>query len=71
MDEETLPEEIKLYKRRRANSEFTAARIGLTRVFSENDLHRIDRRATFASVALIQPAELLRHVVDVMGGRCL
>lgn len=61
-------EEIQFYKRKRANSDYIPAKLGMNRVFSETDLHRIDRRATFATAALIQPAELLRHVVDAMGG---
>lgn len=68
VEDESFLEEIQFYKRKRANSDYIPAKIGLNRVFSETDLHRIDRRATFATAALIQPAELLRHVVDAMGG---
>lgn len=71
VDEESLMEEMKFFKRKRANSDYIPYKIGLSRVFSESDLHRIDRRATFATAALIQPAELLRHVVDAMGGKFL
>lgn len=68
VEDESFLEEIQFFKRKRANSDYIPANLGLTRVFSETDLHRIDRRATFATAALIQPAELLRHVVDAMGG---
>jgi hypothetical protein len=54
--------------RRRANSETAAAAPRLPRVMSESDLERIDRDATFKSAAaLIQPGELLAHVVSALG----
>lgn len=54
--------------RRRANSETTAAAPRLPRVLSESDLERIDKYATFKSAAtLIQPGELLAHVVNALG----
>ncbi|PSN45779.1 hypothetical protein C0J52_10769 [Blattella germanica] len=52
--------------RRRANSE-TAAGIRLPKVLSESDLGRIDRDATFRTAALIQPGELLAHMVKALG----
>ncbi|XP_021913562.1 open rectifier potassium channel protein 1 isoform X2 [Zootermopsis nevadensis] len=54
--------------RRRANSETAAAAPRLQRVLSESDLGRIDRDATFKSAAaLMQPGELLAHVVNALG----
>ncbi|XP_069678872.1 open rectifier potassium channel protein 1 isoform X2 [Periplaneta americana] len=53
--------------RRRANSE-TAASLRLPRVMSDSDLQRIDRDATFKGAAtLIEPGELLAHVVSSLG----
>jgi hypothetical protein len=56
--------------RRRANSETAAAAVPrMSRVLSESDLQRIDRDATFKSAAaLVQPGELLAHVVHALGG---
>jgi hypothetical protein len=54
--------------RRRANSETAAAAPRVPRVLSESDLERIDRDATFKSAAaLVQPGELLAHVVNALG----
>lgn len=39
----------------------------LTRVVSETDLQRIDKNATFAAHAIVQPAELLARLVNVLG----
>lgn len=39
----------------------------LTHVVSETDLQRIDKTATFASHAIVQPAELLARLVNVLG----
>ncbi|KAK6626700.1 hypothetical protein RUM44_009176 [Polyplax serrata] len=68
VDDETLFDEDKISKRKRAQSEFLPCREGLMRVFSESDLHRIDRHATFASASAIRPSELLRQVVGAMEG---
>ncbi|CAL1685537.1 unnamed protein product [Lasius platythorax] len=54
------------HPRRRANSEVVPA-IQLTRVVSETDLQRIDKTATFATHAIVQPAELLARLVNVLG----
>jgi hypothetical protein len=54
--------------RRRTNSETAATAQKMPRVFSESDLERIDRDATFKSAAaMIQPGELLAHVVNALG----
>lgn len=39
----------------------------MTRVVSETDLQRIDKTATFASHMVVQPAELLARLVNVLG----
>lgn len=39
----------------------------LTRVVSETDLQRIDKNATFAAHAMVQPAELLARLVNILG----
>ncbi|XP_014474532.1 PREDICTED: open rectifier potassium channel protein 1 [Dinoponera quadriceps] len=52
--------------RRRANSEVVPAD-ELTRVVSETDLQRIDKTATFAAHAMVQPAELLARLVNILG----
>lgn len=39
----------------------------LTRVVSETDLQRIDKTATFAAHAMVQPAELLARLVNILG----
>ena len=70
-DEELFEDDKIITKRKRAQSEFIPCREGLTRVFSESDLHRIDRHATFASATAIRPSELLRQVVGAMEGHCL
>ncbi|KAM0727834.1 Open rectifier potassium channel protein 1 [Formica fusca] len=54
------------HPRRRANSEVVPA-IQLTRVVSETDLQRIDKNATFATHAIVQPAELLARLVNILG----
>lgn len=54
--------------RRRTNSETAAATQKVPRVLSESDLERIDRDATFKSIsAMIQPGELLAHMVNALG----
>ena len=54
--------------RRRTISETTASTQMLRRVSSESDLGRIDRVATFkTAAAMIQPGELLAHVVNALG----
>ncbi|XP_050446054.1 uncharacterized protein LOC126848849 isoform X2 [Cataglyphis hispanica] len=53
------------HPRRRANSEVVP--IQLTRVVSETDLQRIDKTATFATHAIVQPAELLARLVNILG----
>jgi len=54
--------------RRRNNSETVASTLMLPRVSSESDLGRIDRAATFKSAAaMIQPGDLLAHVVNALG----
>ncbi|XP_015172732.1 PREDICTED: open rectifier potassium channel protein 1 isoform X2 [Polistes dominula] len=55
-----------LHPRRRANSEVVPLE-PLTRVVSETDLQRIDKTATFAAHAMVQPAELLARLVNVLG----
>ncbi|XP_072748710.1 uncharacterized protein Ork1 isoform X2 [Anoplolepis gracilipes] len=54
------------HPRRRANSEVVPA-VQLTRVVSETDLQRIDKNATFATHAIVQPAELLARLVNILG----
>lgn len=39
----------------------------ITRVVSETDLQRIDKTATFATHAMVQPAELLARLVNILG----
>lgn len=39
----------------------------MARVVSETDLQRIDKRATFATHAMVQPAELLARLVNILG----
>jgi len=54
--------------RRRTNSETVASIQKLPRVSSESDLGRIDRDATFkTAAAMIQPGELLEHMVNALG----
>lgn len=53
--------------RRRANSEVVPTEDQITRVVSETDLQRIDKTATFATHAMVQPAELLARLVNVLG----
>ncbi|XP_076224954.1 open rectifier K[+] channel 1 isoform X4 [Nomia melanderi] len=53
--------------RRRANSEVVPKEDQLGRVVSETDLQRIDKTATFASHAMVQPAELLARLVNILG----
>ncbi|XP_043491474.1 uncharacterized protein LOC122517142 isoform X3 [Polistes fuscatus] len=55
-----------LHPRRRANSEVVPLE-PLTRVVSETDLQRIDKTATFAAHAMVQPAELLARLVNILG----
>ncbi|KAJ9586868.1 hypothetical protein L9F63_019550, partial [Diploptera punctata] len=52
--------------RRRANSE-TAAGLRLPRVLSDSDLEKIDRDATFRAATVIEPSELLFHMVNALG----
>nr|XP_033192562.1 uncharacterized protein LOC117158103 isoform X3 [Bombus vancouverensis nearcticus] len=53
--------------RRRANSEVVPTEDQITRVVSETDLQRIDKTATFATHAMVQPAELLARLVNILG----
>ncbi|OAD56477.1 Open rectifier potassium channel protein 1 [Eufriesea mexicana] len=53
--------------RRRANSEVVPTEDQVTRVVSETDLQRIDKTATFATHAMVQPAELLARLVNILG----
>ena len=53
--------------RRRANSEVVPMDKRVARVVSETDLQRIDKRATFATHAMVQPAELLARLVSILG----
>ena len=39
----------------------------MARVVSETDLQRIDKTATFATHAMVQPAELLARLVNILG----
>lgn len=55
------------HPRRRANSEVVPMESPLARVVSESDLQRIDKTATFATHAMVQPAELLARLVNVLG----
>ncbi|XP_047347515.1 open rectifier potassium channel protein 1 isoform X1 [Vespa velutina] len=57
---------VPLHPRRRANSEVVPTE-PLIRVVSETDLQRIDKTATFAAHAMVQPAELLSKLVNVLG----
>nr|XP_050848064.1 open rectifier potassium channel protein 1 isoform X1 [Vespula vulgaris]XP_050848065.1 open rectifier potassium channel protein 1 isoform X1 [Vespula vulgaris]XP_050848066.1 open rectifier potassium channel protein 1 isoform X1 [Vespula vulgaris]XP_050848067.1 open rectifier potassium channel protein 1 isoform X1 [Vespula vulgaris]XP_050848069.1 open rectifier potassium channel protein 1 isoform X1 [Vespula vulgaris] len=57
---------VPLHPRRRANSEVVPMD-PLVRVVSETDLQRIDKTATFAAHAMVQPAELLARLVNVLG----
>jgi hypothetical protein len=53
---------------RRRNTSETATTQKLPRVSSESDLRLIDRDATFNSdVAMIQPGDLLVHMVNALG----
>ncbi|XP_051166243.1 open rectifier potassium channel protein 1 isoform X2 [Leptopilina boulardi] len=54
------------HPRRRANSE-VAPMARVARVVSETDLQRIDKKATFAAHAMVQPAELLARLVNILG----
>lgn len=64
-----LDVETPVCPRRRANSE--VAQVikyeAVNRVVSETDLQRIDKKATFASHAMVQPAELLARLVNALG----
>ncbi|XP_017878210.1 uncharacterized protein LOC108623877 [Ceratina calcarata] len=53
--------------RRRANSEVVPMESEVKHVVSETDLQRIDKTATFASHAIVQPAELLARLVNILG----
>ena len=54
--------------RRRANSEVAPTQQDqIARVVSETDLQRIDKTATFATHAMVQPAELLARLVNILG----
>ncbi|XP_076620196.1 open rectifier K[+] channel 1 [Colletes latitarsis] len=54
--------------RRRANSEVVPTEEDkMARVVSETDLQRIDKTATFATHAMVQPAELLARLVNILG----
>jgi hypothetical protein len=54
--------------RRRTNSETATTTQNRPRVSTESDLGRIDRDATFKSAAaMIQPGELLAHMVNALG----
>ncbi|XP_024939884.1 uncharacterized protein LOC107266845 isoform X2 [Cephus cinctus] len=55
------------HPRRRANSAVVPMEAQVIRVASETDLQRIDKTATFASHAIVQPAELLARLVNVLG----
>lgn len=57
---------VPLHPRRRANSEVVPLE-PVTRVVSETDLQRIDKTATFAAHAMVQPAELLARLVNILG----
>ncbi|XP_076237750.1 open rectifier K[+] channel 1 isoform X2 [Calliopsis andreniformis] len=56
-----------LRPRRRANSEVVPTADQIARVVSETDLQRIDKTATFATHAMVQPAELLARLVNILG----
>lgn len=60
-------DEIYQRPRRRANSEVVPMENQVTRVVSETDLQRIDKTATFATHAMVQPAELLARLVNILG----
>ncbi|XP_063986413.1 open rectifier potassium channel protein 1 [Diachasmimorpha longicaudata] len=55
------------HPRRRANSEVVPLEPPVPRVVSETDLQRIDKTATFATHAMVQPAELLARLVNILG----
>ncbi|XP_044019142.1 open rectifier potassium channel protein 1-like isoform X2 [Aphidius gifuensis] len=56
------------HPRRRANSEVVPTINPVrARVVSETDLQRIDKAATFATHAIVQPAELLARLVNILG----
>ncbi|XP_011315332.1 open rectifier potassium channel protein 1 [Fopius arisanus] len=55
------------HPRRRANSEVVPLEPQVPRVVSETDLQRIDKTATFATHAMVQPAELLARLVNILG----
>ncbi|XP_043285975.1 open rectifier potassium channel protein 1 [Venturia canescens] len=55
------------HPRRRANSEVVPVETSVARVVSETDLQRIDKNATFATHAMVQPAELLARLVNILG----
>ncbi|XP_015125527.1 open rectifier potassium channel protein 1 [Diachasma alloeum] len=55
------------HPRRRANSEVVPLEPVVPRVVSETDLQRIDKTATFATHAMVQPAELLARLVNILG----
>ncbi|XP_046422170.1 open rectifier potassium channel protein 1 [Neodiprion fabricii] len=61
--------DVPVHPRRRANSEAaqTIRYEAVNRVLSESDLERIDKNATFASHAMVQPAELLARLVTALG----
>ncbi|XP_046594345.1 open rectifier potassium channel protein 1 [Neodiprion lecontei] len=61
--------DVPVHPRRRANSEAaqTIQYEAVNRVLSESDLERIDKNATFASHAMVQPAELLARLVTALG----
>lgn len=55
------------HPRRRANSEVVPMEVLVPRVVSETDLQRIDKNATFATHAMVQPAEMLARLVNILG----
>ncbi|XP_008553925.1 open rectifier potassium channel protein 1 [Microplitis demolitor] len=55
------------HPRRRANSEVVPMERTVARVVSETDLQRIDKNATFATHAMVQPAEMLARLVNILG----
>ncbi|KAH0535692.1 hypothetical protein KQX54_018257 [Cotesia glomerata] len=55
------------HPRRRANSEVVPMEVVVPRVVSETDLQRIDKNATFATHAMVQPAEMLARLVNILG----
>ncbi|XP_034946988.1 open rectifier potassium channel protein 1 isoform X2 [Chelonus insularis] len=62
-----LPSTAPIHPRRRANSEVVPMETSVARVVSETDLQRIDKTATFATHAMVQPAELLARLVNILG----